>query len=552
MPVRVRMSIVAGLLLSSWLAASGQSTDLVVIDRIKREAFERSEVMEHLRYLTDVHGPRLTGSPQFEKAAAWAIGRLKEYGLANVHLDRWGPFGRSWSVDGYTVEQVEPRYARLHAAPLAWSAPTNGAIVGEPLLTPLETSFLRGPKKLRAALDEYRKTWTGKLRGRLLLLTTPEPISNRSNPLFTRYSDSRLQELFTAPEPAKPPAVKSIEEIDWPDDPADLFQLFDRLPDNLAEQFFDRYAALEAERGAFLAKEGAAAVLVADNRARDGLLAAEAAGSFRSRDPLAPATFVVTAEDYDRIARLLEHKQPVRLRVDLKVSVSSADVDGTNIIAELPGGSKHDEVVMIGAHFDSWHSGTGATDNGVGSAVMIEVMRILKALNLKLDRTVRLALWGGEEQGLLGSRAYVKREFADPQTMQATLQHAKLSGYFNLDNGSGRIRGVYLQGHEAMRPLFEQWFAPFRDLGVTTVTIRGTSGTDHQSFTRVGLPGFQFIQDALDYFSVTHHTNVDTYEHAVPGDLMQASAVIASVVYHAANHPDRLPRRPLPAAAGAQ
>ena len=552
MPVRVRVSIVAGLLLSSWLAASGQSTDLVVIDRIKREAFERSEVMEHLRYLTDVHGPRLTGSPQFAKAAEWAIGRLKEYGLANVHLDRWGPFGRSWSVDGYTVEQVEPRYARLHAVPLAWSAPTNGVIVAEPLLTPLETSFMRGPKKLRAALDEYRNAWTGKLRGRLLLLTTPKPISNRTNPLFTRYTESRLQELFTAPEPAKPPVVKSIEEIDWPDDPADLFQLFDRLPDDLTEQFFDRYAALEAERGAFLANEGVAAVLVADNRARDGLLAAEAAGSFRSRDPLAPATFVVTAEDYDRIARLLQHKQPVRLRVDLKVSVSSADVDGTNIIAELPGGSKHDKVVMIGAHFDSWHSGTGATDNGVGSAVMIDVMRILKALNLKLDRTVRLALWGGEEQGLLGSRAYVKREFADPQTMQVTPQHAKLSGYFNLDNGSGRIRGVYLQGHEAMRPLFEQWFAPFRDLGVTTVTIRSTSGTDHQSFTRVGLPGFQFIQDGLDYFAVTHHTNVDTYEHAVPGDLMQASAVIASVVYHAANHPERLPRRPLPAAAGAQ
>jgi carboxypeptidase Q len=383
------------------------------------------------------------------------------------------------------------------------------------------------------------------------LLTRAQPISSRSNPLFTRYTESGLQELFRAPDPAKQPVVKSIDEIEWPENSADLFGLFDALPDDLTEQFFERYFALEAERGAFFAKEGVAAVLRADNRARDGLLAAEGAGSFHSRDPLAPATFVVTAEDYGRIARLVEHKEPLRLRIDLRVKVSTADVDGTNIIAELPGGSKKDEVVIIGAHFDSWHSATGTTD-AVGSAVMIEVMRILKTLDLSLDRTVRLALWGGEEQGLLGSRSYVKREVADPQTMQRTAQYPKLSGYFNLDNGSGRIRGVYLQGHEAMRPVFERWFAPFRDLGVTTVTIRNVSGTDHQSFTRVGLPGFQFIQDPLDYYPVTHHTNVDTYEHAVPADLMQASAVIASVVHEAANYPDRLPRRPFAAASRKQ
>ena len=549
---RARISAIAGLVLLSWLAVDGQQADLVVIDRIKREAFEQSQVMEHLRYLTDVHGPRLTGSPQFDEAAAWAIGRLKEYGLANVHRDRWGPFGRSWSVAGYAVEQVEPRYALLHAAPLAWSASTKGAVVGEPLLTPLETSFMSGPKKLRTALDEYRKTWTGKLRGRIVLLTMPRPISTRANPLLTRYTESSLQELFRAPEPAKQLVAKSIDEVEWPGNAADVFALLDVLPDDVTEQFYERYFALETERGAFFANEGVAAVLLADARARDGLLAAEGAGSFRSREPLAPATFVVTAEDYGRIARLVEHKAPVRLRIDLKVNVSTADVDGTNIIAELPGGAKKDEVVMIGAHFDSWHSGTGTTDNGVGSAVMIEVMRILKALDLRLDRTVRLALWGGEEQGLLGSRSYVKREFADPQTMQPTAQYAKLSGYFNLDNGGGRIRGVYLQQHEAMRPLFERWFAPFRDLGVTTVTIRNMSGTDHLSFTRVGLPGFQFIQDPLDYYPVTRHTNVDTYEHAVPADLMQASAVIASVVREAANHPDRLPRRPLPAAGSRQ
>ena len=201
---------------------------------------------------------------------------------------------------------------------------------------------------------------------------------------------------------------------------------------------------------------------------------------------------------------------------------------------------------MIGGHFDSWHSATGATDNGAGSAVMMEVMRVLKALNLKMNRTVRIALWTGEEQGLLGSKAYVKQHFGDPDTMKITDEQAKLCGYFNLDNGSGKIRGVYLQGNDAMRPVFERWLAPFRDLGVSTITIRNTGGTDHLSFDAVGLPGFQFIQDPLDYETITHHSDIDTYDHAEPGDLMQAAAVIASVVYDAANNAEMLPRKPLP------
>jgi len=247
-------------------------------------------------------------------------------------------------------------------------------------------------------------------------------------------------------------------------------------------------------------------------------------------------------------------QEPVDLAVVDRINATASrdDVDGGNIVGEIPGGAKRDEIVMVGAHFDSWHSGTGTTDNGAGSAVMIEVMRILKALNLRLDRTVRIALWGGEEQGLLGSRAYVKAHFADPVTLQVRPEHAKLSGYFNLDNGSGRIRGVYLQGHEAMRPLFEQWLAPFHDLGAATLTIRNTGGTDHLSFTRIGLPGFQFIQDPLDYETTTHHTSADTYDHAVAADLMQASAIIASVVYHAANRAEPLPRRARPAAAATQ
>ncbi len=257
---------------------------------------------------------------------------------------------------------------------------------------------------------------------------------------------------------------------------------------------------------------------------------------------------MITAEQYDRLARAVEKNLPVSVRLNLKAAASAGDTDGMNIIGEIPGGAKKDEVVMIGAHFDCWHSGTGATDNGAGSAVMMEVMRILKTLRLPLDRTVRIGLWSGEEEGLFGSRAYVKEHFADPKTMHVTAEHARLSGYFNLDNGSGKIRGVYLQGNDAMRPVFQAWLAPFHDLGVSAITIRNTGGNDHLSFDAVGLPGFQFIQDPLDYGTITHHSDMDTYDHAIAADLMQASAVIAAVVYEAANRPEMLPRRELPKA----
>ena len=262
--------------------------------------------------------------------------------------------------------------------------------------------------------------------------------------------------------------------------------------------------------------------------------------------------FVVTKEHYDRLVRLARMKQPVRVQVNLQAQQSAQMVGAYNIVAEIPGSAKPQEVVMFGAHFDSWHTGTGATDNGAGSAVMMEVVRLLKALNLKMDRTVRIGLWAGEEEGLLGSKAYVKEHFGDPQTMHLTAAHAKLSGYFNLDNGSGKIRGVYLQGNDAMLPLFERWLAPFRDLDASAITIRNTGGTDHLSFDAVGLPGFQFIQDPLDYFTVTHHSSMDVYDHAVAADLIQASAIIASIVYNAATRPEMLPRKELPKARAAR
>jgi Zn-dependent M28 family amino/carboxypeptidase len=278
-------------------------------------------------------------------------------------------------------------------------------------------------------------------------------------------------------------------------------------------------------------------------------MAAAAGGSRDPKEPLPPAMIVITPEHYNRIARLAEKGAGVKLEVEVKNLIDNENADSWNVIGEIPGTGRHkDEVVMIGGHLDSWHGGTGATDNASGCGVMMETMRILKALNLKLDRTVRIALWSGEEQGLLGSRAYVKQVFADRETMKTTKAHEQFSAYYNIDNGTGKIRGIYTQGNEMVRPIFETWLAPFRDLGVTTVTNRNTGGTDHQSFDAVGLPGFQFIQDPVEYSTRTHHSNMDVYDRIQKSDVMQMSAVVASLVYHTANREERLPRKPLPKA----
>ena len=261
---------------------------------------------------------------------------------------------------------------------------------------------------------------------------------------------------------------------------------------------------------------------------------------------LPPPMAAIAVEQYNRIARLLQKNVPVKLRLEVRCRTAEDQLDSFNITAEIPGGAKKDEVVMLGAHLDSWHGGTGATDNAAGSSVVMEAARILKVLGFKMDRTVRVALWSAEEQGLLGSRAYVKEQFADRETMQLKPAHAKLSAYFNYDNGSGKIRGIYLQNNDMVRPIFEAWLKPFHDLGATTVSIRSTSGTDHLSFDAVGLPGFQFIQDPLEYSTRTHHANMDLSDNASIPDLMQSAAVMASFVYHAATRPEMLPRKPLP------
>ncbi len=513
-----------------------QENPLETVRRIKVEAFQNSRVMEQLSFLSDLYGPRLTGSPEFAQAADWAVSRLKEYGLTNVHTEKWGPFGRAWSLEGYSIEMIAPRYSHLSAAPLAWSASTNGVQTGEPLYAPMDDSgsFFDIEKK-REAFQKYEAKWKGKLRGKIVLVSETRALKPLTHPLFRRYTDADLAEIAQAPEPYKLSAT-SLDDIKMPADPEEMGKLVSHLPSSITFQLYDRYEAFNNEQGRFFSEEGAAALIRADERAHNGLVFAEAAGSPMSKDPMPAPTFVVTEEQYSRMTRLIEDKHPPVVRLHLTAKISASDVDGENIIGEIRGESKPDEIVMIGAHFDSWHTGTGATDNGAGSAVMIEVMRILKAAHLKLNRTVRLGLWSGEEQGLLGSRAYVKAHFG--------AEKDKFDVYLNLDNGSGKIRGVYLQGNDAARPLFEEAFQPFHDMGVTTLTLKDTTGTDHLSFDSVGLPGFQFIQDPLDYGTIVHHSAVDTYSHAVPEDLMQAAAVIASLVSDFANQERPFPRKP--------
>jgi carboxypeptidase Q len=529
----------------SFALCAQEKVDLAVIQRIKTEAFQNSKVMDHLFWITDVYGPRLTGSPGFTAAANWTVKRLKDYGIDDAAIQPWGKFGRSWRLTKFSISIQEPEYAPLIGFPLAWSGDTKGPITAEPVFAPLKITDRLDGKKTEAELEKYFEEQKGKLRGKIVLLEQPREVTPVTTAPASRYSDADLAKEADAPTPMAMPAF-DVERMMMPVKPSERRALFDLLPLDAEAKIWEHDESVVNRVGQFLVREGALAVIVPSYNGDAGAVFGEAAGSYLADQPVPAPRIALTIEHYNRIARLLEKKVPVKMEFEVRTTGEGATGEGLNIIANIPGSTKPDEVVMIGGHFDSWIGGTGATDNGTGSVVMIEVMRILKALHLKLDRTVRLALWSGEEQGIYGSRAYVKETFGDPATMQLKPAHAKLSGYFNLDNGTGKIRGVYLQGNDAMRPVFEAWLAPFRDLGVTTITIRNTGGTDHQSFDQVGLPGFQFIQDEVEYGRMTHHSNMDVYDHAVSADLMQAAAVIATVVYHAANRPELLPRKELP------
>ena len=545
----MKRSIVLFFIGIALLAHSAEEVDLSIVHRIKTEAFQNGKVMDHLFYLTDVNGPRLSGSPGYKSAADWAVERLREWGLANAGLESFGKFGRSWTLKKFDAHVVKPFYTPITGFPNAWSRSTGGRIQAElvyaPVFSSWEDEMKYDPYKVRERVKQYAQQHRGKLRGKIVM-TDPdrEHIQPKESP-SSRMDEEELASLSEAPEPF------AFDAIQWPitrlpEDPKIRDQFLDSLPLEIDADFWEQQQKAWNTLIEFLNQEGAVAIFTLSRRGIGGSHYAVEAGSHRAGNPESAASIALQREQYGRLARLTEKKIPVIVELEMQADFPEEEVEGWNVVAEIPGGRKKDELVMLGAHLDSWHSGTGATDNAAGTAVTMEAMRILKILNLKMDRTIRLALWGGEEQCLCGSRYYVNKHFADPFTMNVKPEHSKISAYFNLDNGTGKIRGVYLQGNDMMRPIFNRWFEPFADLKATTITIQNTSGTDHLSFDAVGIPGFQFIQDPLEYDNRTHHSNLDVYDHIVPADVMQASAIMASFVYNAATRSDPLPRKPLP------
>jgi carboxypeptidase Q len=527
------LAVLAVLALSALPLRAEEPVDLSMMTRIRDEGLHHSQVMDTLFHLTDVIGPRLTGSPQAKQANEWTRDQFTRWGLVNAHLEGY-PFGRGWSFSACQVRMVSPRQAVLLALPKAWTPGTNGTLSGPVTRVKAET-----PEELAA--------YSGKVAGKILLLddarefkppadakAPPDPESFADQP--ERYSAEDLERIAGF-------------EIRGPRDP--------NRRSGALQRFKMRTALQE-----FVTKEKVLATVEASSR-NEGILGVSGGGGWEPGKAASVPGLVMAAEHYNEILRLLEHDQPVELAIDVTARFNEEDPQAYNTVAEIAGSDKRDEIVLAGAHLDSWHTGTGATDNAAGSAVVMEAARILKALGVKPRRTIRFALWTGEEQGLLGSIAYVRQHFAarpenpaekdvpeyfrqETWPLQIKPEHAKVSAYFNLDNGGGRIRGIYAQENAGVRPIFAAWLAPFTDLGAGTVTLRNTGSTDHVSFDGVGLPGFQFIQDQMDYFSHTHHTDLDTYDHVQAQDMEQASVLMAAFLYNAAMRPEPLPRKPLP------
>ena len=524
-----RCLLVCGLL-ASGLAAAAEPVDLDMVSRIRQEAFHNSQVMATFSHLSENIGPRLTNSPQMAEANAWTRGKFNEWGLANVHDEAFDDFGRGWEFSHASVRMLGPRAAPLHALPKAWTPGTDGPVEGEAMVVTI---------KKREDLDQYK----GKLAGRILLLSEARGYARGEKPDSHRHDDAGLAELqaFSVPKDEKDSRAKR------------------------AKEYTERVELARATNEFFVAEGALAALSISgwDN----GIIRVGGGGSRKSGESVGIPELAMAAEHYNPLVRAVERGQTVKLRVRVDARFTDdTDQPGHNTLAEIPGrGRKAGEIVMLGAHIDSWHTGTGAADNAAGVAVMMEAMRILKAVGAAPDRTIRVALWSGEEQGLVGSQDYVSRHFAawpeaaDPAQkalpaslreptgpLRKTRDYDRFSVYFNMDNGSGRFRGIYAQENLAAVPIFEAWLAPFRDVGATTVATRNTGSTDHIPFDRVGLPGFQFIQDRLDYFTNVHHSHLDTWDHVEPEDLKQAAAIVASFAWHAATREERMPRKHLP------
>jgi len=555
-------------------------------DKIKEEGTTHSQVMQTLGYMSDVIGPRLTASPGMKRANDWTRNSLEKWGLQNAHLEAWGPFGRGWALKKFYAMVDGPTAFPMIAYPKAWSpgtdtlietAPQNGTTKkgkAAPAMpanhdTAYTAEVVRYNPTNEAELEQYK----GKLKGKIVLVGPIREVRAHFEPQATRESDKELLDLADAPDPA------SVRRQAGPAAGAP------GAPANFQQQ-----AQFNARRFRFLSEEGAA-VLIDAARGDGGTMFVQQAAAVQPATPPpagqtnptvrdkganVPIQISAAAEHFNRVARMVDAGEKVTMTVDLAVEYQDQDLNGYNTVAEIPGTDLKDELVMLGGHLDSWQSGTGATDNGAGCAVMMEAVRILQAVGLKPRRTIRIALWTGEEQGLLGSRAYVRQHFGyfgdgttpvfgggggggggannnTPRVLTKLPEYDKLSAYYNIDNGTGRVRGVYMQGNEAVRPIFRRWLEPYKDvkwydpakdMSANTLTLSNTGGTDHLSFDAIGLPGFQFIQDTIEYDSRTHHSNMDVFDRIQADDMKQMSIILAMFVYQTAMNDDKIPRKP--------
>jgi carboxypeptidase Q len=508
-------------------AWSQEKVDLETIGRIRYEGFRDSHVMEFATGLMDSIGERLTGSPNMKRANEWTRDQFSAMGLSNAHLEPWGPFGRGWANQYVNARMTSPDVAPMLVYAKAWTPGTNGVVQGKCI------RVIIAEKK---DFDKYK----GKLAGMIVILGDDPEVKPITEAPYKRLSDDDLAKIADYQIPGEQPAFRMADFVKRQQFTKDLNQFF---ADEKVLAVIDRY------RGT----SGGGTVFV------------QSGGSYKPGETTTVPQLVMAIEHWTRIARLLQQKKDVSLELNVTNTFYDDDLMQYDTIAEIPGTDKKDEVVMLGAHLDSWHAGTGATDNGAGTIVMMEAVRILKALDIKPRRTIRIGLWSGEEEGLLGSQGYVEHHFGSRPHMDdqpgmkdmPTLlrreagdvtvkpEQAKISAYFNVDNGTGKIRGVYLQENEAVAPIFEAWMKPFKDLGMSTLTMRNTGGTDHLSFDAVGIPGFQFIQDPIEYETRTHHSNMDVYDRLQPEDLKQISVIVASFVYDAAMRDQMLPRKPI-------
>jgi len=535
-------------------AASPEPNEAIA--RIKDQGLAtNSQAMATLSYLSDVIGQRLTGSPNAKRANEWTKMKLESWGLTNAHLEAWGPFGRGWELKHFSAQIVEPQVFPLIACPQAWSPGLKRSLTANVI-------YLGGVTS--SNLDSFK----GKLRDAIVLVTPMRELLPRFEPLASRQTESNLTRLAALTGNADRNRGGG-----------------DRRPQRLGNRVSPGrlLAFLQQEKVGLVVNESSqgdggtifvqSATAPSTNTStnftttRGGGFGARGPSAYSFKAPAMPPQITLAAEDYNRLVRMLQQGVQLKMEVDLKVKFHTEDPMAYNTIAEIPGTDLKDQIVMLGGHMDSWQGGTGATDNGVGVAVAMEAVRIIEAAHLQPRRTIRVALWTGEEEGLLGSKAYVSNHFGSfgtntfPRRAQAASdtdtnepppppllrgpEYDKLSVYFNLDNGAGKIRGIYMQGNEAVRPLFTKWLTPFHDLGAETVTVSRTGSTDHISFDNIGLPGFQFIQDPLEYMTRTHHSNQDVFDRIQAEDLKQCATIMAAFVYDAAMIDEKIPRKAL-------